>query len=87
MELEDIIVLADDMALDAGRIRIRSKGSSGGHKGLGDIIEKFGGDEFVRLRVGIGASGVQAGESYVLGRPSAEDRKLIAAALSWALGL
>ena len=79
--VEDIIVLADDMALEPGRIRIRSKGSSGGHNGLGDIIEKFGSEEFVRLRVGIGSCGVEAGESYVLGRPTAEQRKLIAAAV------
>jgi PTH1 family peptidyl-tRNA hydrolase len=79
--VEDIIVLADDMALEPGRIRIRSKGSSGGHKGLGDIVEKFGNEEFVRLRVGIGLSGVEAGESYVLGRATAEQRKLISAAV------
>lgn len=53
-ELGDLLVVADDMALEPGRIRIRAKGSAGGHNGLADIIEKLGTTGFARLRVGIG---------------------------------
>lgn len=71
--LENIIVVTDDMALETGRIRIRQKGSSGGHNGLGDIIEKLGSSEFARLRIGIGASGRVVSRDYVLGKPRGED--------------
>ena len=78
--LENIIVVTDDMAIDPGRIRIRAKGSSGGHNGLGDIIQKLGSNEFGRLRIGIGGSGRQISKDYVLGKPRAEDRELISKA-------
>jgi PTH1 family peptidyl-tRNA hydrolase len=77
LERENIVVVTDDMALEPGRIRFRKKGSSGGHNGLKDIISRLGTDEFARLRIGIGQSGREAAESYVLRRPSAEDRELI----------
>ena len=51
---ENIIVISDDLNLDVGRLRIRKSGSSGGQKGLGDIIEKMGTDAIVRVRVGVG---------------------------------
>ena len=52
--LDRIIVVSDDTALPVGRLRIRRNGSAGGHNGLKDIIEKCGGDGFVRLRIGVG---------------------------------
>ena len=55
LPLSELLVVTDDMALEPGRIRIRAKGSAGGHKGLADIIEKLGTNQFGRLRVGIGA--------------------------------
>jgi PTH1 family peptidyl-tRNA hydrolase len=77
LDLENIIVVTDDMALAPGRIRIRQKGSSGGHNGLGDIIEKLGSIEFARLRIGIGSSGRIPSRDYVLGRPRGEDREQV----------
>lgn len=50
---ENIIVVTDDLALHLGRIRIRPKGSAGGHNGLKSLIENLRTDEFIRLRIGI----------------------------------
>ena len=92
LEPDSLLVITDDMALEPGRIRIRAQGSSGGHKGLEDIIEKLGTDRFGRLRIGIGLPDRQTAEDFVLARPPEEERKLIAdatqkaneAALCWA---
>jgi len=54
LALSDLMVVTDDMALEPGKIRIRAKGSAGGHKGLVDIIEKLGTNAFARCRIGIG---------------------------------
>ncbi len=53
---EELLVLCDDLNLPVGKLRIRAGGSSGGQKGLDDIIGRLGTDEFSRLRVGIGAA-------------------------------
>ena len=50
----ELIVIYDDINLDIGRIRIRGKGSAGGHNGIKDIIEKLGTDEFARIKMGVG---------------------------------
>jgi PTH1 family peptidyl-tRNA hydrolase len=73
----DILVVTDDMALDVGRIRLRAKGSAGGHNGLKDIIARLGSDDFGRLRVGIGDSGRMDAAAYVLSRFSADEREVI----------
>lgn len=52
--LSDLLVVYDDLDLPAGRIRLRKKGSSGGHKGMASIIEALGTQDFARLRIGIG---------------------------------
>ena len=80
-EIDKLIVVTDDMALEPGRIRIRSKGSAGGHNGLSDIIGKLGSNEFGRLRVGIGRSEVIAAKDYVLGRPTSDERGAIEKAI------
>jgi PTH1 family peptidyl-tRNA hydrolase len=49
----DVIVIYDDVALPLGKIRVRQKGSAGGHNGIKSLISAFGSDEFLRIRVGI----------------------------------
>jgi len=53
-EPNEILVVCDDVNLPTGRIRIRSKGSDGGHNGLRSIIEQLGSDDFSRVRLGVG---------------------------------
>ena len=50
---KQLVVISDDLALPAGKIRIRERGSAGGHNGLKSIIAELGTDEFIRLRIGI----------------------------------
>ena len=80
IDLSDIIVVCDDMALPVGTIRLRSKGSSGGQKGLQNIIELLGTEEFKRIRVGIGEPPYDAID-YVLGKPLKEEMPLIEEAM------
>ena len=54
VELEHLLVLSDDVTLDFGRARLRAKGSSGGQKGIQNIIKRLSSQEFPRLRMGIG---------------------------------
>jgi PTH1 family peptidyl-tRNA hydrolase len=77
LSVGDLIVVTDDMALPPGRIRIRAKGSSGGHKGLADIIEKLGTVEFGRLRIGIGRSDEEDATDFVLHEPSEAEKSLL----------
>lgn len=64
----EILVVLDEMALELGRLRLRLKGSPGGHNGLESIITCFGTEEIPRLRVGIGAPPVAGAVDHVLGR-------------------
>lgn len=78
ISIEDLIVICDDMAIKPGEFRIRVKGSSGGQKGLQNIIDLLGTSDFKRIRIGTGEPKSKAETvDYVLGRPSADDRELI----------
>ncbi|MBL7106940.1 MAG: aminoacyl-tRNA hydrolase [Phycisphaerae bacterium] len=85
LEIVDVIVVSDDLALECGRIRIRDKGSAGGQKGLGDVLSKLKSNEVARVRIGIGESGVIDAADYVLGRPSAADKKILSGAVETAV--
>ncbi len=76
ISVEDIIVVFDDMALEPGKIRLRLSGSSGGHKGMQNIIDNLGTQDIKRIRVGIGEPQYDTID-YVLSKPSKEERELI----------
>jgi len=81
LDAGDLLVITDDMDLEPGRIRIRAKGSAGGHNGLADIIEKLGTNEFARCRIGIGQSGREDAVDYVLDKPTKAEKPLLAEAI------
>ena len=76
IDVDDIIVCYDDMALNPGTIRMRIQGSSGGQKGIQNIIEQLGTDKIKRIRIGIGEPTDNAID-YVLGKPLKEEEPLI----------
>ncbi len=78
LSLENLLVITDDLALNFGTIRIRAKGSDGGHNGLRNINELIGSNKYARLRFGIGDEfhhGQQV--DYVLGKWSPEEKKIL----------
>ncbi|MDL2122570.1 MAG: aminoacyl-tRNA hydrolase [Deltaproteobacteria bacterium] len=75
---EDMLVIHDDIDLAFGRLQIKENGGHGGHKGLKSIIETVGGNNFVRLRIGIGRSEEKIDvANYVLGKFSTNEKKLL----------
>lgn len=74
----NLIVIYDDISLEPGRLRIRKKGSAGGHNGIKNIIAHAGTQEFLRIKVGVGEKpqGWDLAD-YVLGRFSKEDREKV----------
>jgi len=77
ISIENTLVVTDDLDLDTGVLRMKTKGSGGSHNGLNNIIEMLGRNDFPRLRVGIGnnfARGYQV--DYVLGRFTREEEKI-----------
>jgi PTH1 family peptidyl-tRNA hydrolase len=78
---ESLLVIYDDMDLPVGRLRIRLSGSAGGHNGMKSIIAHVGGENFPRLRIGIGKSHQKESISHVLGRFSAEETQVISEVL------
>ena len=78
IEKENILVIYDDMDIEPGKIKIRKKGSAGGHNGMKSIIQMIGTEEFPRIRVGIGRPIHKGDEiNYVIGAiPEEEQKKL-----------
>ena len=84
---EDFLVVFDDISLAPGNIRIRKKGSAGGHNGIKNIIAMTGTQNFKRIKVGVGEKpkGWDLAD-YVLGRFPDEDRKKVNDAIEDAIG-
>lgn len=75
---EDLIVIYDDISLEPGQLRIRLKGSAGGHNGIKNIIAQLGTQEFARIKVGVGAKPPRMDlADYVLSRFSAGEKELM----------
>ena len=75
---EDILVVYDDISLAPGQLRIRAKGSAGGHNGIKSIIAHLGTQEFPRVKVGVGEKPPRMDlADYVLGHFSAEEKKIM----------
>ena len=76
---DHVLVVSDDTALAVGRLRIRVKGSAGGHNGLKSIIQHLGTDQFPRLKVGVGGKPNPDYDmaDWVLGRLQGEDKKVM----------
>jgi len=81
IDLQDLIVIYDDMDLPVGSLRIRSKGGTGGHRGMNSLVENLGTQDFARIRIGIGRPSGEAVD-WVLGRFSPEEKPLIQKAIS-----
>lgn len=84
LERTDLLVVTDDMALPPGKVRIRTRGSSGGHKGLADVLEKLGTEEVERLRIGVGQSNRNNAVDFVLDSPNEQEKPLVEEAISTA---
>lgn len=77
-EEQELIVISDDISLDVGNIRVRKKGSAGGHNGLKNIIAHLGHDTFMRVKMGVGEKpkGYDLAD-YVLGHFTSDERKVM----------
>ena len=72
--IENILVVTDDLTIDFGTVRLKAKGSDGGHNGLKDIQEKLGTNKYPRFRFGVGADYAKGRQvDYVLGKWSKEE--------------
>lgn len=86
--VENLLVLVDDIALPFGALRLKAKGSDGGHNGLKSIIQVIGSQEYARLRFGIGNDfrpGFQA--DYVLSEWSKEEEKELPEKIDTCIGI
>jgi len=85
LPLADLLVICDDINLPLAKLRFRANGSSGGQKGLADIIDRLGTEEFARLRIGIGAPPEnQDSADYVLSKFNQEETQAMDAAVTLA---
>jgi PTH1 family peptidyl-tRNA hydrolase len=76
--LENLVVVTDDLALPFGTLRMKKKGSDGGHNGLNDIANTLNSTEYCRLRFGIGSNFSKGQQvNYVLGKWSEEEQKTL----------
>lgn len=83
LQNSEVIVIYDDISLPVGKIRVRGKGSAGGHNGIKSIISHLGGDDFYRIRIGVGEKpeGWDLAD-YVLGRFPKEELPIMRESVS-----
>ncbi len=83
----ELIVIYDDISLEPGRLRIRKKGSAGGHNGIKNIIARTGTQEFLRIKIGVGEKppGWDLAD-YVLGRMKKQERQSVEEVFEKAVG-
>lgn len=85
LPLERLVVVHDDIDLEAWTVRLKRGGGPGGHNGVKDIIDRCGGRHFLRVRIGVGRPpGTQDPARYVLARIPAGERENAQAAVRWA---
>ena len=77
IDIDDILIIHDDLDLEFAKVRIRSKGSSGGHNGLKSIISRLNSEEFKRIRIGIGKDKNMPVVDYVLSKFSNEELNIL----------
>jgi len=85
VSLRDILVICDDLNLPLGKLRLKLRGSSGGHKGLSSIIQALESEDFPRLRIGIGRPLEEDFSSFVLSKFSQEELSIVKEAISKAV--
>ncbi|AKJ64435.1 aminoacyl-tRNA hydrolase [Kiritimatiella glycovorans] len=77
-EMQDLLLVYDDLALDLGRIRVRPGGSAGGHNGVRSVAAALGAQDVPRLRIGVGPRPPGADQvAYVLGRFTPDEREVM----------
>jgi peptidyl-tRNA hydrolase, PTH1 family len=81
----EVLAVLDDFALPLGRLRLRTRGGSGGHNGLESVIMQFGTEEIPRLRVGIGAAPREGAVDHVLGRFFDDEKAVVRSTISRAV--
>ena len=84
LDLTAVLIVYDDLDLPSGQVRVRAAGSSGGHKGMEDVIRHLGSDALHRIRVGIGKTQRATATEFVLSRFDASERPVLDAALTTA---
>lgn len=84
--VERLLVIVDDMALPIGHLRLRKKGSDGGHNGLANIAQMIGTESYCRLRIGIGSHiGFGSQVDFVLGKWTADEKAELKPAIERAI--
>jgi len=77
VQIENVLVIYDDLSLPLGKIRLREKGSAGGHNGIKSIIQHVKTNEFKRMKVGIDSNPLIDAKNYVLSKFSKEESKIL----------
>ena len=77
IDIDDILIICDDLDTEVGNIRLRYKGSSGGHNGLKDIEKHLGTQNYKRIKIGISNNKMIDTKDYVLGKFNKEENKII----------